>query len=129
MSSPEPKTQSTLAIYFRLLTYVRPYVGLFILSIVGFLIFASTQPMLAYILKYFVDGLANPEASLFPGNPYLGKLQLLETVPLMIVLIAAWQGVGSFLGNFFLAPGFPGAGPRLARGAVQQAVGVAQPLL
>ena len=103
MSSPEPKTQSTLAIYFRLLTYVRPYVGLFILSIVGFLIFASTQPMLAYILKYFVDGLANPEASLFPGNPYLGKLQLLETVPLMIVLIAAWQGVGSFLGNFFLA--------------------------
>ncbi|VVP90146.1 lipid A export permease/ATP-binding protein MsbA [Pseudomonas fluorescens] len=103
MSSPEPKAQSTLVIYFRLLAYVRPYAGLFILSIVGFLIFASTQPMLAYILKYFVDGLANPEASLFPGNPYLGKLQLLETVPLMIVLIAVWQGVGSFLGNFFLA--------------------------
>ncbi|WP_213940060.1 lipid A export permease/ATP-binding protein MsbA [Pseudomonas sp. dw_612] len=103
MSSPEPKPQSTLAIYFRLLAYVKPYVGLFLLSIVGFLIFASTQPMLAYILKYFVDGLANPEASLFPGNPYLGKLQLLETVPLMIVVIAIWQGVGSYLGNFFLA--------------------------
>ena len=43
--------------------------------------------MLAYILKYFVDGLANPEASLFPGNPYLGKLQLLESVPLMIVMM------------------------------------------
>jgi len=103
MSSPEPKAQSTLAIYFRLLAYVRPYAGLFILSIVGFLIFASTQPMLAYILKYFVDGLANPEASLFPGNPYLGKLQLLESVPLLIVLIAVWQGVGSYLGNYFLA--------------------------
>ena len=103
MSSPEPKAQSMLAIYFRLLAYVRPYAGLFILSIVGFLIFASTQPMLAYILKYFVDGLANPEASLFPGNPYLGKLQLLESVPLLIVLIAVWQGVGSYLGNYFLA--------------------------
>ena len=60
MSSPDPQAKTTLAIYFRLLTYVRPYIGLFCLSIVGFLIFASTQPMLAYILKYFVDGLANP---------------------------------------------------------------------
>ncbi len=103
MSSPEPKPQSTLAIYFRLLTYVRPYIGLFLLSIVGFLIFASTQPMLAYILKYFVDGLGNPEAVLFPGNPYLGELQLLQAVPLLIVAIAVWQGVGSYLGNYFLA--------------------------
>jgi ATP-binding cassette, subfamily B, bacterial MsbA len=103
MSSPEPKTTSTLAIYLRLLTYVRPYVGLFLLSIVGFLIFASTQPMLAYILKYFVDGLSNPEASLFPPNAYLPDLPLLQAVPLLIVLIAVWQGIGSFLGNFFLA--------------------------
>lgn len=103
MSSPEPRGKSTLAIYFRLLTYVRPYIGLFVLSIVGFLIFASTQPMLAYILKYFVDGLANPEARLFPGVPYLGDLQLLQAVPLMIVLIAIWQGAGSYLGNYFLA--------------------------
>ncbi|TFF41899.1 lipid A export permease/ATP-binding protein MsbA [Pseudomonas sp. RIT623] len=103
MSSPEPRPQSTLAIYFRLLTYVRPYLGLFLLSIAGFLLFASTQPMLAYILKYFVDGLANPDAVLFPNNPYLGELRLLQAVPLMIVAIAAWQGVGSYLGNYFLA--------------------------
>ncbi len=103
MSSPEPQAQSTLKIYLRLLTYVRPYIGLFVLSIVGFLIFASTQPMLAYILKYFVDGLANPEASLFPNIPFLAHLQLLQAVPLMIVLIATWQGLGSYLGNFFLA--------------------------
>jgi subfamily B ATP-binding cassette protein MsbA len=104
MSSPDPRAQqSTLKIYLRLLSYVRPYAGLFLLSIVGFLIFASTQPMLAYILKYFVDGLANPEASLFPNNPYLAHLQLLQAVPLMIVVIAAWQGGGSYLGNFFLA--------------------------
>ncbi|HWV10492.1 MAG TPA: lipid A export permease/ATP-binding protein MsbA, partial [Pseudomonas sp.] len=67
------------------------------------IIFASTQPMLAGILKYFVDGLSNPEAVLFPSVPYLRDLQLLQTVPLLIVLIAAWQGVGSFLGNYFLA--------------------------
>ncbi|UVJ44447.1 lipid A export permease/ATP-binding protein MsbA [Pseudomonas sp. LS1212] len=94
---------SSMKIYFRLLGYVRPYVGLFLLSIVGFLIFASTQPMLGYILKYFVDGLSNPEAALFPTVPYLRDLQLLQAVPLLIILIAAWQGLGSYLGNYFLA--------------------------
>lgn len=94
---------SSLKIYFRLLGYVRPYISLFLISIVGFLIFASTQPMLGYILKYFVDGLSNPEAVLFPTVPYLRDLQLLQAVPLLIILIAAWQGLGSYLGNYFLA--------------------------
>lgn len=103
MSRPDPHAQSTLTIYLRLLSYVRPYVGLFLLSILGFLIFASTQPMLAYILKYFVDGLGNPDARLFAGHAWLPELQLLQAVPLMIVLIALLQGIGSYLGNFFLA--------------------------
>ena len=94
---------SSLKIYFRLLGYVKPYIGMFALSIIGFVIFASTQPMLAGILKYFVDGLSNPEAVLFPNVPYLRDLQLLQAVPILIVLIAAWQGLGSYLGNYFLA--------------------------
>ncbi|TFY94264.1 lipid A export permease/ATP-binding protein MsbA [Pseudomonas nabeulensis] len=101
-SSPSA-SPSSLKIYFRLLSYVKPYAGLFMLSIVGFLIFASTQPMLGYILKYFVDGLSNPEAVLFPSVPFLRDLQLLQAVPLLIILIAAWQGLGSFLGNYLLA--------------------------
>ena len=102
--SPRPAEQdSSLKIYLRLLSYVRPYVGMFLISILGFVIFASTQPMLAGILKYFVDGLSNPEAVLFPNVPYLRDLQLLQAVPILIVLIAAWQGLGSYLGNYFLA--------------------------
>ncbi|WP_271409502.1 lipid A export permease/ATP-binding protein MsbA [Pseudomonas sp. Q1-7] len=105
MSEQQPSAASTssLKIYFRLLGYVRPYVGLFLISIVGYIIFASTQPMLAGILKYFVDGLSNPDAVLFPDVPYLRDLKLLQAVPLLIVLIAAWQGLGSYLGNYFLA--------------------------
>ena len=102
--SPRPAEQdSSLKIYLRLLSYVRPYVGMFLISILGFVIFASTQPMLAGILKYFVDGLSNPEVVLFPNVPYLRDLQLLQAVPILIVLIAAWQGLGSYLGNYFLA--------------------------
>ncbi|WP_300656045.1 ABC transporter transmembrane domain-containing protein, partial [Pseudomonas sp.] len=106
MSTPSvaPGQQpSSLKIYFRLLGYVKPYIGYFAISILGYVIFASTQPMLAGILKYFVDGLSNPEAVLFPAVPYLRDLQLLQAVPLLIVLIAAWQGVGAYLGNYFLA--------------------------
>ncbi|MDN5515184.1 MAG: lipid A export permease/ATP-binding protein MsbA [Pseudomonas sp.] len=109
-TSADLQASSSLKIYFRLLRYVRPYIGLFLLSLAGFLIFASTQPMLGYILKYFVDGLSNPDASLFAGvpwllehAPWLAHLKLLQAVPLLIVLIALWQGIGSFLGNYYLA--------------------------
>ena len=102
--------QSSLKVYLRLLRYVLPYWGLFAISLLGFLIFASTQPMLGYMLKFFVDGLSNPEAGLFTEvawlreyAPWVADLKLLQAVPLLIVLIAFWQGVGSFLGNYYLA--------------------------
>ncbi len=101
-ATPQP-AMSGVKIYFRLLRYVRPYIGYFSLSIFGYLIFASTQPMLGYILKYFVDGLTNPEAVLFPNITWLADLRLVQAVPLLIILIALWQGIGSFLGNYFLA--------------------------
>lgn len=110
MSDRDNNASSSLAIYLRLLRYVKPYIGLFAISILGFAIFSSTQPMLGYILKYFVDGLSNSNASLFADVPWLlehapwvAELKLLQAVPLLIVLIALWQGLGSFLGNYFLA--------------------------
>jgi ATP-binding cassette, subfamily B, bacterial MsbA len=102
--------QSSLKVYLRLLRYVIPYAGLFAISLFGFLIFASTQPMLGYMLKFFVDGLNNPDAGLFAEvawvvehAPWLAQLKLLQAVPMLIVFIALLQGVGSFLGNYFLA--------------------------
>lgn len=110
MTERDSNVSSSLAIYLRLLRYVRPYIGLFSISILGFAIFSSTQPMLGYILKYFVDGLSDPDATLFAGAPklmelmpWVADLKLLFVVPLLIVLIAVWQGLGSFLGNYFLA--------------------------
>lgn len=102
-NSEQQVDASSLKIYFRLLTYVKPYIFFFVISIVGFLIFASAQPMLAYILKYFVDGLSDPSAALFKDIVWMPQVQLLQAVPLLIVFIAIWQGIGTFLGNFFLA--------------------------
>ncbi|MDR2166189.1 MAG: lipid A export permease/ATP-binding protein MsbA [Zoogloeaceae bacterium] len=100
-----PRLQSGFKVYLRLLRYVLSYWRLFVLSIFGYVCFASTQPMLGGMLKYFVDGLVHPDAVLFPNVPWswLSHLQILYAVPLLLVLIALFQGIGSFLGNYFLA--------------------------
>lgn len=110
MTNPKPLPESaataedsSLKIYFRLLKYVVPYIGWFALSLLGFLLFALAQPMLGYMLKFFVDGLTDPSAVLFPQVPFLADIRLLQAVPALVVLIAVWQGIGSFLGNYFLA--------------------------
>ncbi len=103
MSAHDKTSPSSLAVYFRLLTYVRPYARLFAVSLLGYVVFASSQPMLAGVLKYFVDGLTDPRAAVLAGVPGLAGLQMMHAVPLMIVLISLWQGFGSFLGNYFLA--------------------------
>ena len=104
MQRPAPSSStSSLRLYLRLLGYLRPMLGWFAVSLLGFVIFASAQPMLASVLKYFVDGITNPSGSTLQNIPLLGHLDLTYAVPLMMVLIVFWQGIGSFLGNYYLA--------------------------
>lgn len=93
---------SSLQIYFRLLAYLRPFIGLFVISLIGHTIFASSQPMMAVVLKYFVDGLSTPESATHL-LPVIGQVELTYGVPILLVIIISWQGLGSFLGNYYLA--------------------------
>lgn len=102
MSQTDP-ARSSVAVYLRLLGYVRPYTGLFAISILGYVMFAVSQPALASTLKYFVDGLIDPAAAVLKFWPFVDGIHLLYAVPLMVVFIATWQGVGFYLGNYFLA--------------------------
>ena len=101
-SSAKSPSISSFKLYMRLLSYMRRYWFMFGVSMIGYIIFASTQPMLAGLLKYFVDGLAAPEAGMVE-LPLLGSMQLLYGVPLALLLITIWQGIGSFLGGYYLA--------------------------
>ena len=104
MQRPAPSSStSSLRLYLRLLGYLRPMLGWFAISLLGFVIFASAQPMLASVLKYFVDGITTPSGSTLQNLPLIGRLDLTYAVPLMMVLIVFWQGIGSFLGNYYLA--------------------------
>ncbi|MEW5012053.1 MAG: ABC transporter transmembrane domain-containing protein, partial [Cycloclasticus sp.] len=89
--SPPSEKTSSLAVYLRLLEYVKPYWKIFSLSLIGFLIFASTQPMFAALMKYMVDSLnANQRDAIY-------------WIPLATVGIVIIRGVGSFLGSYFIA--------------------------
>jgi len=98
-----PPRVSSLRIYLRLLGYLRPLIGLFAISLLGYVIFASSQPMLAGILKFFVDGLNAGRGATQTSLPLIGPIDLIYVVPLLLVLVITWQGAGSFLGNYYLA--------------------------
>ncbi len=86
-----PDPQSGLEVYKRLLTYVKPHWVKFAISIGGFLLYASTQPMFARMLQYIVDSLQTTNR------------EGIYWVPVAFISIVLFRGIGSFLGNYFLA--------------------------
>ena len=86
-----PSADTGMRAYLRLLTYVKPYWFLFVVSILGYLIYAASQPALAHLMEYFIDALEGKDADL----AYL--------VPLAVVCIFVFRGIGSFLGNYYIA--------------------------
>ena len=87
----KPDKASSLQIYLRLLSYVKPYWGVFSLSIVGYILFALSQPAVAKLLEYFVEVLE--------GTSNIA----IYWVPVAMLVLALVRGIGSFLGNYYLA--------------------------
>ncbi len=94
---------SSLKVYLRLLGHVRPYLGYFVLAVLGFAIAASGKALLASVFKFFVDGLAIPDAPMFPGVPLLDGADLSVAVPAAVIMISVWQAAGTFLGNYSIS--------------------------
>lgn len=90
-SKKKKKTKTGYQVYKRLLIYVSPYRGWFFLSIIGFLIYAATQPLFAAILKHIIDTLQSH------AKEDVGLM------PLLFVGLMLCRGVGSYLGNYFIA--------------------------
>ncbi|MGR9052300.1 MAG: lipid A export permease/ATP-binding protein MsbA [Gammaproteobacteria bacterium] len=84
-------SKSGVIIYKRLLSYVRPYRRWFAISVFGFFMYAVTQPLFAAILKHIIDSLQTA------SREGVGLL------PLMFVGLMFVRGLGSYLGNYFIA--------------------------
>lgn len=89
---------SVRRLYGRLLTYVKPFIGSFLLAILGFVIFASAAPLLSKMMGEIVDVLADPK----PDDT--------NFVVFALIAIFAYRGLGTFLGKYFIA--------RVGRGVV-----------
>jgi subfamily B ATP-binding cassette protein MsbA len=78
------------SIYRRLLGYARPYVSVFLIGVVGMLIFAGTESALAYLVKQFVSG-----AFVKIDRSILAK------VPIGVVVLFALRGIGDYMANYY----------------------------
>ena len=85
------KTMTDSQVYKRLLKFVLPYWRLFLISAIGFAIYASTEPAVVMIIQRIIDSFGAPDRS---GIEYL---------PLAFVVLFLVRGIGSFLGNYYLA--------------------------
>lgn len=71
--------------------YVLPYWKPFAISLIGFLMFAITQPALAALMEYLVDSLQAEQRT------------EIYWLPLATVFIISFRGIGSFLGSYYIA--------------------------
>ena len=78
-------------IYRRLLAFVIPYWRLFIISAIGFGIYAATEPAVVMIIQRIIDSFNQQNKS---GIEYL---------PAFFIGLFLVRGIGSFLGNYYLA--------------------------
>ncbi|WNL40379.1 lipid A export permease/ATP-binding protein MsbA [Halomonas sp. PAMB 3232] len=84
-------TDSSWALYKRLLEYVKPHWKMFALAIIGFVIYAASSTALAEMMKRLIDGIQNPDAA------------FRFFLPLFVVLMFAARGVGTFLSTYYMA--------------------------
>ncbi len=91
MKLEEQLEHNRLHVYLRLLSYVKPYAGLFVLSIVGFAMFASTEPLQAKLLGVFVHAVQNQDVN---ARFY---------IPAFLIALYIVRGIGSFVGSYCLS--------------------------
>jgi len=85
------KSTSSIQIYKRLTTYVKPHRGLFAISIIGFFIYSSTQPLFAAMMQQIIDTLQSKSS------------EKMYYLPLFFSGIVIVRGMGNYLGSYFLA--------------------------
>ena len=80
-------------VYRRLLAYVRPLWGFFLLSIIGFGMYAASNALFVDLLGQLVDLIESASTMTAAERLY---------IPLMVLALVLLRGTGGFLGSFFM---------------------------
>src|SRR6202030_2238146 len=78
------------SIYRRLLKYAKPYTGVFLIGLLGAVLFATSNATLVYLVKTFLNG------AFINRNP---KIEW--EVPIGVVVLFALRGVGDYVQSYF----------------------------
>ncbi len=89
VSLPKPDNNSW-SIYRRLLRYARPYVGVFLIGVLGMVLFSATEGALVYLVKTFLKG------AFITKDP-----KVMWTVPLGVVVLFTLRGIGDYVANYY----------------------------
>ncbi len=90
MTTPATPAVNAVAVYRRLLGYARPHWGMFLIGVLGMLMYASVSTITAWFVKNFLN------AAFVEKN-----LTVLRYVPPGIILLFLLRGVGDYLANYF----------------------------
>lgn len=83
--------QSSLSIYWRLLTYLKPYKATFVLGVLGFALYAASNYVFLDIFKNLLMVMQN--------NSTLDRY----LIPLAIIATTIARSVGAFMGSYYLS--------------------------
>jgi subfamily B ATP-binding cassette protein MsbA len=78
------------SIYRRLFKYAKPYRGVFMIGVLGSILFATSNAALAYLVKKFLNG------AFLAKNP-----EVLWEVPLGVVVLFTLRGVGDYVQSYY----------------------------
>lgn len=85
------KSESSTVTYKRLLGYVRPHIGIFILAVIGMIISAATETGFAALMKPLMD------------ESFVAKDEnMITTAPIMLLMIFVARGISDFMANYNL---------------------------
>ncbi len=88
-TGPKPAGDSW-PIYRRLLKYARPYLGVFLIGVLGATLFAASNVALAYLVQKFLHG------AFVVKNP-----SVLWEVPVGVVVLFTMRGVGDYVQSYY----------------------------
>ena len=86
------KTSNSKQLYFRMLSYLKPYIGLFIVGIVATVILALTQPAIAAMMKPLLDGAFVEKDQAF-----------IVWMPIILIILFSLRGLSSFASSMAFA--------------------------
>ncbi|WP_028885721.1 lipid A export permease/ATP-binding protein MsbA [Teredinibacter turnerae] len=89
-------------LYRRLLRFAYRYRNYFIVSLIGFAVFAGMEASMAMTAEFFLDRLEKRETESFKFIPR-EITNSLYFVPSAIIFLAVIRGIGAYLGNFYMS--------------------------